>query len=142
MALSFLDTNILLYAARPVLAPGDEHKRGPAIALVETLDFGISGQLLAEFYYNAVKESPFQMSFEQADAWMEDLSLRPCAPVDVALVNNGVAIARRYKISYWDGAMIAAAHELGAPVFYTEDLNDGQLYGRVKVVNPFNSLSN
>jgi predicted nucleic acid-binding protein len=43
----------------------------------------------------------------------------------------------RYGISYWDATIIAAAHALGAKILYTEDLNDGQRYGDVQVVNPF-----
>jgi predicted nucleic acid-binding protein len=43
----------------------------------------------------------------------------------------------RYGISYWDGAILAAAEALEAPILYTEDLNHGQLYGRVRAVNPF-----
>ena len=43
----------------------------------------------------------------------------------------------RHQISYWDAAIIAAAEALGAREFYSEDLNDGQMYGSVRVVNPF-----
>lgn len=45
----------------------------------------------------------------------------------------------RYQISYWDGAIIAAAEALGAPIVYSEDMSNGQSYGSVKVVNPFKS---
>ncbi len=43
----------------------------------------------------------------------------------------------RHEISYWDGAIIAAAESLGASILYTEDLNHGQHYGSVRAVNPF-----
>lgn len=43
----------------------------------------------------------------------------------------------RYKISYWDSAMIAACERLKATTLYTEDLNHGQIYGTVTVINPF-----
>lgn len=33
--------------------------------------------------------------------------------------------------------MIAAAHRLEVKLFYSENLNEGQFYGRVQVVNPF-----
>lgn len=42
---------------------------------------------------------------------------------------------------YWDGAIVAAAEVLEADTLYTEDLNDGQLYGRVRAVNPFAAAS-
>jgi predicted nucleic acid-binding protein len=40
-------------------------------------------------------------------------------------------------ISYWDAALVAAAEVIGAPILYTEDLNHGQKYGSVTVINPF-----
>jgi predicted nucleic acid-binding protein len=59
------------------------------------------------------------------------------AAIDAALVRRGVLFAQRFKIRYFDAALIAAAERLGAPILYTEDLNHDQLYGSVRVVNPF-----
>ena len=137
MPSAFYDTNILIYAARPQLDPQDAHKRTPACQLVDRDDFGVSAQVLAEFYYNAVRKGASRLSEAQADLWLEDLGDRPCAEVDAALVRDGIAFSRRYRISYWDGAIIAAAHRLGAQTLYTEDLNDGQHYGDVIAFNPF-----
>lgn len=69
--------------------------------------------------------------------WIEQLEVFPCAETTPALVKLGAVISERYRISYWDGAILAAAEALGAPVVYTEDLNDGQTYGEVRAVNPF-----
>ena len=41
------------------------------------------------------------------------------------------------SFKYYDAASPAAAECLGAPIFYTEDLNHDQLYGSVRAVNPF-----
>ena len=49
-------------------------------------------------------------------------------------------VSRRFRIRYWDGAIVAAAEALGAATLYTEDLNNGQLYGSVRAVNPFAGL--
>lgn len=133
----FFDTNILLYAARPAMPPGEEAKRDIAIRLIASEDFAISGQVMAEFYHNAVRKGVQRLSHDQAIDWLDRLSEQPSLAIDVGVVKAGAAIAERYRISYWDGAMIAAANELGATILYTEDLNDGQTYGAVKVVNPF-----
>ncbi len=137
MPVSFFDTNILIYAARPELEPKDEFKRPIAIDLLTNENFVISGQVLAEFYHNTVRKGDARLSHEQALEWIETLTDRPCAAVDPAMVMAGAAFAERYQISYWDGAMLAAANGLGAKKIYTEDLNDGQLYGSVTAVNPF-----
>lgn len=61
----------------------------------------------------------------------------PILPVTEELVFAAMDAKVRHQISYWDAAIIAAAEALGAREFYSEDLNDGQMYGSVRVVNPF-----
>lgn len=140
MAGLFFDTNILLYAARHKLTGVDAAKRSIAEELVGIHDFTVSGQVLAEFYANAVKKGPHQLSADDAGEWIERLAIQPCIAVDADLVRSGIALSERYQISYWDGAIIAAAHEGDADVLYTEDLNDGQRYGGVTAFNPFKNL--
>lgn len=142
MAGLFFDTNILLYAARTKLEGVDAAKRPIALSLIGDHDFRLSGQVLAEFYYNAVKDGPYKLPTDEADQWLDRLAVQPCVAIDSNLVSFGAALAQRYKISYWDGAIVAAAHESDADLLYTEDLNDGQRYGNVAVINPFKSVSN
>ena len=131
----FLDTNILLYAASRNQA--QSLKKTKAIDLLDSGKFGISAQVLQEFYANATRKGDDKMSPGVALEWLERLEMFPCIAVDTALVKRAVAMSERYRISYWDGAIIAAAEALGAPVLYTEDLNSGQLYGSVRAINPF-----
>jgi predicted nucleic acid-binding protein len=137
MARAFFDTNVLIYAARDALKPEDEAKRLVALQLLETEDIVTSGQVMAEFYHNAVKKGEYRLTPEEAEQWIDMLGELPCAAVDLALVKAGVHFCERYKISYWDGAMLAAANDLDASIFYSEDLNHGQRYGAVTVINPF-----
>jgi predicted nucleic acid-binding protein len=115
----------------------ETRKHDIAIDLFRNAKFGVSGQILAEFA--AVLDRKFRdvVSAAETDRWMEALSSFPLVPVDAALVQTGILHARRYQITYYDAAIIAAAERLGAPVLYTEDLNHGQVYGSVKVINPF-----
>lgn len=130
----FLDTNILLYAAGGRIQAPQKHKR--AVELL-TLEFGISAQVLAEFYHNAIRKGPEPMTPEQAKSWVVNLAKKPCQHVTPQIVFAGIDISVRYQTSYWDGAIIAAAEAMGATTLYSEDLNDGQLYGSVHVLNPF-----
>ena len=141
MPASFLDTNVFLYAAMHELPLDDVHKRPIADRLVYEEDYCLSTQVLAEFYYNALKKGTKKLSHLEASGWMEQMALQPCVAVDINLVRTGAAFAHRYRISYWDGAILAAAHDLGAGTLYTEDLNHGQKYGDVTVVNPFLPIS-
>lgn len=38
---------------------------------------------------------------------------------------------------HWDSLILAAAHEMNCSLVYSEDLNQGQDYDGVKVINPF-----
>jgi predicted nucleic acid-binding protein len=131
----FLDTNILVYAAIPSdKEPGKTEK---ANNIIDTVDYGISAQVLAEFYDVATRKGGRPLTADEAFAWIQRLARLPCVPVDSMLVIAGIRNSVRYRISYWDGAIIAAAERLGAEILYTEDLNPGQIYGSVRVVNPF-----
>lgn len=133
----FLDTNILIYAAA---AKRDErHKQAIAKEIVATREFCLSGQVLVEFYVNLTKPGKIEIPLAQAiiNDWLDTLEGFPVLPVDAELVRSGVEFSRRYQVSYFDGAIIAAAERLGAPILYTEDLNHGQKYGSVTVINPF-----
>lgn len=112
-------------------------KSAIALDLLKTTDFGVSGQTLAEVYNILSRQPPSVMDLAEVDLWIIALAERPFAPVDAALVRRGIAISRRYKIGYFDAALIAAAEILGADTFYSEDLNNGQLFGSVRVKNPF-----
>jgi predicted nucleic acid-binding protein len=132
---SFLDTNVLVYAA--AAAPQEEEKRRRALGCIETGDFGLSTQILAEFYVTTTRKIRRPIPVEDASEWVEWLSTFDVIPVDAALVRIGIDLSQRFQISYWDGAIIGAAEALGAKTLYSEDLSHGQLYESVRVVNPF-----
>jgi predicted nucleic acid-binding protein len=131
----FFDTNVLVYAA---LGTGrDEPKRKRALELIESEDFGTSAQVLQEFYVTATKKASRPLTAAKALEWIEQWTSFPCQTIDHQLVRIAIEQSQRYKISYWDAAILASAEALGAETVYSEDLHHGQRYGRVRVVNPF-----
>lgn len=130
-----LDANVLLYSVSTL--PEEARKRQIARDLLKRDDFGLSAQVLAEFYSVATRKQAIKLSPGAALRIVRSLRNRPCVPIDAALVEAGAELSIRYGISYWDGAILAAAHRLGAEVLFTEDLNHGQTYGSVRVENPF-----
>ena len=131
----FLDTNVLVYAA--VRRPSDDRKRGIARRLIAESEFGISAQVLQECYVTVTGRALAGPSQDELAAWTDKLFQVPIVPIDIALVADAIAISRRFLISYWDAAIIAAAERLGSNVVLTENLNHGQVYGSVRVENPF-----
>ena len=137
MVRSFLDTNVLVYAATG--RETEESRRLRALELIEQEDFGLSAQVLQEFYVTVCRKVAVPLSAEQALEWIEQFESFPCLAVDAQLVKIAVELSERYRISYWDGAIVGAAEALGATTLFSEDLNHGQRYGMVQVYNPFRS---
>ena len=68
---------------------------------------------------------------------LDRLRAFPLVQTDFGLVTEGVRSSVKFQLSYWDGALLAAAERLGAATLFSEDLNHGQRDGAVTVVNPF-----
>jgi predicted nucleic acid-binding protein len=132
---SFVDTNILLYAAST--DPGEADKRKRAREILAGADWGLSVQVLQELYINLIRPSRRAMSHDDAVALIRQLMRRPVVSTDSGLVLDALGLKQRFQLAYWDAAIIAAAKALGASVLYSEDLNHGQDYGGVRVENPF-----
>jgi predicted nucleic acid-binding protein len=131
----FLDTNVLVYAVSS--AEADAAKRAKALDLVRQTDFGLSAQVLQEFYVTVTRKIRKPLAPELAVALMDEYRVFPTVPTDYPLIVSAVELSLRYGISYWDGAIVAAAEALEAKILYTEDLGHEQHYGPVRAVNPF-----
>ena len=131
----FCDSNVLLYAASN--AAEDAAKRVAARRVLALPGVGFSAQVLQEFYVNATRKQALRLSENEAAAILASLRGFPILPVTEELVFAAIEVKLRHQVSYWDAAIIAAAHALGARELYSEDLNSGQDYGGVRVVNPF-----
>ena len=132
----FVDTNVLLYAVSRL--PGDTAKRQRARKLLESPELILSAQVLQEFYVQATRpKGSSGLSHTEAVTFLDGLRHLPVQPITARVVNDALALRERFRINYWDAAILAAARIRGCNVVYTEDLNDGQDYDGVRVVNPF-----
>jgi predicted nucleic acid-binding protein len=131
----FLDSNILLYACST--APADAEKQSIAERLILETDFALSAQVLQEFVSNALRKGVLGISEQQIAATMELSGHVPVLAVTRELVLSGIILRRRFQVSHWDSTIIAAAREIDCHTLYSEDLNHGQDYDGVQVINPF-----
>lgn len=132
----FVDTNVLLYAVSALSE--DVNKRRRALELIREPDLAISVQVLQEFYHQSTRANrPGAITHEQALLFIESISSFQIQPVTVELFRDAVSISRRFKVSYWDGAILAAARSIGCDAVYSEDLNPEQDYDGLRVINPF-----
>jgi len=134
-AARFLDTNILLYAY-DLDAPA---KREKALRIVEEGwispgSSSISVQILQELHVNLEKKG---ISKREIRALISDYSRWPVVESTLSLLHTRMAKQSRWKLSFWDSMILAAARSSGASELITEDLNHLQDYDGLRVVNPF-----
>jgi predicted nucleic acid-binding protein len=131
----FIDTNIFIYT----LDQKDEKKRDLARKIVkkvvESHQPVISTQVVKEFYVvasNKLKADPIVVkniihNFHNMEIVNNDLELIEQA-IDISILS---------QLSFWDSLVIAAAEKANCEYVLSEDLNSGQSYRGVKVLNPF-----
>ena len=135
MSPAFIDTNVFLYAVSS--ASGERTKCARARALLEADDWTLSVQVLQEFYVNAVGKLARPLVPEMAERFVRFLASRDPLPITPELVTAAMALSRRFRLSYWDAAIVAAAKLLRCRTLFSEDLQHGQEFGALRVVNPF-----
>jgi predicted nucleic acid-binding protein len=132
----FVDTNILLYAISRDPAEQDKAKR--ANEILADRDLALSVQVLQEFYMQATRASrPDAIGHSQAVRLIESFRRFGVQDITSAIMMAALEARRRFRLSYWDAAIIEAARAMGCADVLSEDLNDGQDYAGVRVTNPF-----
>jgi len=131
----FVDTNVLIYA----LDAGNLAKQQAARAWKDDLwkrrRGRLSYQVLQEFYVKVAQKLPEARAKAKAEV-RDLLAWRPVAP-DAALLERGWLLQDRYRLSFWDAMIVAAAGVAGCRYLLTEDLQAGQDLDGVVVVDPF-----
>jgi len=131
-----VDTNVLIYAASP--AADEANKQSVAQRLLEAGDLVLSVQVLQEFYHQVTRPTrTTPLTQDHALRFIESLRDFPVQDVTLEVFRAAVAISRRFLLSYWDGAILAAAKAAGCDAVYSEDMNAEQDYDGLRVINPF-----
>ncbi len=132
----FVDTNVLLYAVSTEATEAE--KQQAARAILRASDFALSVQVLQEFFVQATRNSRAgHLTHEQAVGLISSWTRVPIQELTVAIVVSAMAAAKRWQLSYWDAAIIESARAAGCSTVLSEDLQDGQTFDGVRVVNPF-----
>ena len=132
----FVDTNVLVYSLG--LHPEEEIKRLRAREILNEPDCCLSVQVLQEFYTQATRASrPDALSHTLAVSLIRDWARFPVQDMTLVIVEAALATRYRYQLSYWDAAVIESARALGCDTVLSEDMQHGQDYGGVQVIDPF-----
>ena len=135
----FVDTNVLAYRHDAADAPKQARAEAWITCIVELHAGRLSFQVLQELY--AMLTRKLRPSFEPQEARdIIDLlaSWNPLT-VNLPLIKTAWTLQDRYSLSWWDALIVAAAQASDCRVLLTEDLQHGQSFGRVRVIDPFAS---
>jgi len=132
----FVDTNVLIYAVSPAMQ--DAAKRRSAQSLLKDGDLALSVQVMQEFFHQVTRPSRANaLTIEQALGFLHSMVSFPVVPMTVDLFQDAVSICERFRLSYWDSAILAAARIAGCDAVYSEDFSSEQDYDGLRVINPF-----
>jgi predicted nucleic acid-binding protein len=132
----FVDTNILLYAISK--DPSEQAKAEIAREVMESRDLALSVQVIQEFYVQSTRsDKSDSLDHAQSLGLIQSFMRFPIQETSMAIVLLAMATRQKYVLSYWDAAIIEAARVMKCDLVLSEDLNHGQDYDGVVVINPF-----
>ena len=133
--LTFIDTNILVYA----YDPDEREKHEKVVAIVEELwesrTGALSTQVLQEFYSVATRRR--KMPVTLARERIADYSQWCMVTTSPELLVTASLLQDNHKLSWWDAIVIEGALRSGATTLLSEDLQHGRRFGTLTVRNPF-----
>src|SRR6266478_1907048 len=96
---AFIDTNIFVYSVSS--HSSEKQKRDQARALLGSVDFGTSAQVLGEFYVTATQKIAEPISEPQELELIIRLTRLPIIATDADLVLDAITMKQQHRISYW-----------------------------------------
>jgi len=132
----FIDSNVFIYLFNEI----DHDKRTRAEDLIQSAvreGIGCISYQVVQETINVITRK-LSASVVQAHQFLEDI-LVPLWSVHLTkqLYRSGLDIMWRYRFSFYDSLIIAASLEARCRILYSEDLQDGQVIGKLTIVNPF-----
>lgn len=140
MSGDFIDSNVFVY----LFDETDERKRDVADGIIKSAlqdhSASISFQVIQETLNVTTRKLPTPMTAEDARRFLERV-LAPLCKVSPssALHNRALDVQARYRYSFYDSLIVAAALDSGCNRLYSEDLQDGQRIEGLTIENPFKS---
>ncbi len=137
----FVDTNVLVYA-RDAAHPDKQAMAAHWLDRLWRKQRGRSShQVLNEFYVTVTRKLKPGMRAE--DAWddVETLLAWDPQPTDRELLLQARKVEQRYRLSWWDSLIVAAAQLQDCGTLLTEDLQPGMVFGEVTVRSPFQPVA-
>ena len=136
--MTFLDTNVLIYSVDGKDQVKQAVARDIVVSAVRSGGYLISAQVLNEFSNIALLK--LKLSVEEVRKFVSFFSHIGVVSLESRWTDAALLWKQRYETQFFDSLLLVAAQDNGCNEILTEDLNDGQMYGSVKAVNPFKDL--
>ncbi len=137
IGLVFVDTNGLVYSADASEPEKQKKARGWMAHLWATRTGRLSFQVLQEFYTTVTDKLKPGLARELARSEVRSLLPWRPIPIDSRVMAGAWVIQDRFKLSWWDALIVSAAQVVNCEYLLTEDLQDEQELGNVRVLSPF-----
>ena len=132
----FLDTNVLVY----LFDETNDHKREKAVRLVQESLENETGCISYQVVQETINVITRKLNAtpEKARQILED-TLMPLWRVNPTrmLYQRSLNLQTRYRFSFYDSLIVAAALEAGCKNLFSEDLQHGQQIEGLTIANPF-----
>jgi predicted nucleic acid-binding protein len=134
---SFVDTNVLVYAEDRDAKAKHEGARDLLVKLWDDRTGVLSVQVLQEFYVNVTRKLKKPLSKAKALEIVEQYLTWTVVENTGKLLKTAIELQQKTQLSFWDAMVVQAAIDAGCETLYSEDLNTGQRFGSLVIVNPF-----
>lgn len=134
----FLDTNVFVYSF-DASAPAKARRATELIRRAVATGKGIvSYQVVQEFFNVALRRFAQPMTVAEAERYLATV-FRPLLAVHASqsLYLEALRLCERYRLSWYDALIVAAAIEGQSSLLLSEDLQHGQRFDDLRVQNPF-----
>jgi predicted nucleic acid-binding protein len=131
----FIDTNIWVYSLDSKDQEKRNHARQILRKIVDAHQPVLSTQVIQESY--VVATAKLGADLLGVKNIIHNFHNMEIVNIDLELVEEASDISILSKLSFWDSLIIAAAEKAKCEYIFSEDLNSGQTYRGVKVLNPF-----
>lgn len=130
---TFIDTNILVY----LYSDDEAGKKLISKNLLNENSSFISTQVLLEFSNTMRKK--YKAEWDKISRAIDEIT--GCVSVftnHIETIKHAIAIAEKYRYSFYDSLIIAAALEANCKILYSEDMQHNQVIDKqLRIVNPF-----
>ena len=134
---SFVDTNILVYAVDSDAKGKHDIARELLIGLWNDRQGVLSVQVLQEFYVTVTRKLKKPLRAVDALELVREYLTWSVIENSGKLLVDAAELQQRAQLSFWDALVVQTAIHTGCDKLYSEDLNAGQRFASVVVVNPF-----